>query len=151
MSLARARRRAPARLLLLYTGSGAGAQGLAHRLSLAPGMLDGTAAAATMPWEPLIKPLFDLLYTLVGRSQDAHARAKAERELGEVVRELLHESPNLTRAEFRIAAARALGITSEDLIRAEEMLAQVRSAEKRRRREAKRPAPRPPRRKGGTG
>lgn len=149
MSLARALRRTPARLLLLYTASGNGAQGLAHPLSLVRGILAGTAAAGTMAWETLIKPLFDLLYTLVGRSQDAHARARAERELGEVVRELLQESPNLTRAEFRIAAARALGITSEDLIRAEKMLAQVRSAEKRRRREARKPAPRPPRRKAG--
>jgi 2-hydroxychromene-2-carboxylate isomerase len=101
-----------------------------------------------MAWEAAIKPLFDLLYTLVGRSKDTQARAKAERELREVVRELLQESPNLTRAEFRIAVARALGITSEDLLQAEKMLKQVQAAETRKRREGKKPAARPPRKKG---
>lgn len=101
-----------------------------------------------MAREAAIKPLFDLLYVLVGRSRTAHARAKAEAELREVIRDLLEQSPNLTRAEFRIAAARALGITSEELMQAERMLKQVAASEARKRREAKSPSPRPPRKKG---
>jgi 2-hydroxychromene-2-carboxylate isomerase len=100
-----------------------------------------------MPWEAMIKPILDLLYTLMGRAKDATARHRAEAELREVVRDLLKESPNLTRAEFRIAVARALGITSEDLAEAERMLKQVKAYEARKRRAAK-AQKRPPRKKG---
>jgi 2-hydroxychromene-2-carboxylate isomerase len=101
-----------------------------------------------MSWElMMIKPLLDLLYVVVGRSKNAKARTQAEAELREVVRDLLKESPNLTRAEFRIAVARALGITSEDLAQAERMLRQVRAHEARKRRVA-RTEKKPPRKKG---
>jgi 2-hydroxychromene-2-carboxylate isomerase len=100
-----------------------------------------------MALEAMIKPVLDLLYTLVGRAKDANARRKAEVELREVVRDLLKESPNLTRAEFRIAVARALGITSEDLAEAERMLKQVKAYEARKKRAA-RAERRPPRKKG---
>lgn len=102
-----------------------------------------------MPWEAMIKPVLDLLYVLMGQAKDAAARKKAEAELREVVRDLLKESPNLTRAEFRIAVARALGITSEDLAEAERMLKQVKAYEARKKRAA-RTQKRPPRRKGDT-
>jgi 2-hydroxychromene-2-carboxylate isomerase len=102
-----------------------------------------------MSWEVMIKPLLDLLYTLVGRTKDAAARKKAETELREVLHDLLKESPNITRAEFRIAVARALGITSEDLAEAERMLKQVKAYEARKKRAA-RTQKRPPRRKGET-
>jgi 2-hydroxychromene-2-carboxylate isomerase len=100
-----------------------------------------------MHWEAMIKPVLDLLYVLMGRAKDATARRKAEAELRAVVRDLLKESPNLTRAEFRIAVARALGITSEDLAEAERMLQQVKAYEARKRRAAK-SLKRPPRKKG---
>lgn len=100
-----------------------------------------------MSWEVMIKPVLDLLYTLMGRAKDSTARKKAETELREVVRDLLKESPNLTRAEFRIAVARALGITSEDLAEAERMLKQVKAYETRKKRAA-RTQKRPPRKKG---
>lgn len=102
-----------------------------------------------MHWEAMIKPVLDLLYTLVGRAKAATARHKAEAELRAVVRDLLQASPNLTRAEFRIAVARALGITSEDLAAAERMLKQVKAYETRKRRAA-RAEKRPPKRKGET-
>ena len=102
-----------------------------------------------MAWEAMIKPVLDLLYTLVGRAKDATARRKAEAELRDVVRDLLKESPNLTRAEFRIAVARALGITSEDLAEAERMLKQVKDYEARKKRAA-RTEKRPPKKKGET-
>jgi 2-hydroxychromene-2-carboxylate isomerase len=102
-----------------------------------------------MAWEAMIKPILDLLYTLVGRAKDATARRKAEAELRDVVRDLLKESPNLTRAEFRIAVARALGITSEDLAEAERMLKQVKAYEARKKRAA-RTEKRPPKKKGET-
>lgn len=102
-----------------------------------------------MAWEAMIKPVLDLLYTLVGRAKDTTARRKAEAALREVVRDLLRESPNLTRAEFRIAVARALGITSEDLAEAERMLKQVKAYEARKKRAA-RTDKRPPKKKGET-
>ena len=36
-----------------------------------------------MSWEVMIKPVLDLLYTLMGRAKDSTARKKAETELGE--------------------------------------------------------------------
>jgi 2-hydroxychromene-2-carboxylate isomerase len=83
----------------------------------------------------------------MGRAKGAAARRKAEAELREVVRDLLKESPNLTRAEFRIAVARALGITNEDLAEAERMLRQVKAYEALQKRAAK-TQKRPPRKKG---
>jgi 2-hydroxychromene-2-carboxylate isomerase len=99
-----------------------------------------------MTWEVTIRPLLELLFVLVGRSKSAKARTQAEAELREVIHDLFKESPNLTRAQFKIAVARALGITSEDLAEAERMLTQVKDFEAKKTRAAKQK--RPPRKKG---
>jgi hypothetical protein len=70
----------------------------------------------------LIKPVVDALLGLFRQGENLHLKRNAETALREAIRELLLANPNESKAEARIAIAKAAGIISEDVVLAEKML-----------------------------
>jgi hypothetical protein len=81
-----------------------------------------------MPIDLLAKPVVDALLKAFDRAKDAHLRASARKALGEAISELIRINPDLSKAEAKIAVARAAGILDQDLFTAEHMLKKVRKA-----------------------
>ena len=98
-----------------------------------------------MAFELLAKPVVDALLKAFDRARDANLRANARTAIGEAISELIRISPDLSKAEAKIAIARAAGIFEQDLFTAERMLKKVRKAI--RKGPAKKPATKLPRRK----
>jgi hypothetical protein len=78
----------------------------------------------------LIKPIVEALIAALKKAKTHRLKKNAKANITEAIRELVLLNPDATRAEARIAVARAAGIISEELFRAEEMLSQVRAAKK---------------------
>jgi hypothetical protein len=85
----------------------------------------------------LAKPVVEALLRAFDRAKDAHLRANARKAIGEAISELIRLSPDLSKAQAKIAVARAAGILDEDLFTAERMLKKVKKAN----RKAARPSP----------
>ncbi|MBC7988807.1 MAG: hypothetical protein H7Y19_04395 [Luteimonas sp.] len=79
----------------------------------------------------LIKPVVDALLGLFRQGENLHLKRNAETALREAIRELLLANPNESKAEARIAIAKAAGIISEDVVLAEKMLSSHRANEAR--------------------
>jgi len=90
----------------------------------------------------LAKPVVDALLKAFDRAKDAHLRASARKAIGEAISELIRINPDLSKAQAKIAVARAAGILDQDLFTAERMLKKVRKATRRAAKdgEAKKPA-----------
>ncbi len=85
-----------------------------------------------MPIEAaLIKPVVDALMGLFRQGENLRLKRNAEVALREAIRELLMADPNDSRAEARIAIAKAAGILSEDVVLAEDMLKKTRASKAR--------------------
>ena len=93
-----------------------------------------------MAIELLAKPVVDALLKALDRARDSHLRASARKAIGEAISELIRIDPDLSKAEARIAVARAAGILDQDLFTAEHMLKKVRKAQKEKARKARKPA-----------
>ncbi|HEX7952976.1 MAG TPA: hypothetical protein VF523_07925 [Burkholderiales bacterium] len=91
-----------------------------------------------MAIEALAKPVVDALLKAFDRARQAHLRANASKAIGEAISELIRINPDLSRAQAKIAVARAAGILDQDLFTAERMLKKVKKA----RRKAAKPAAR---------
>ena len=83
-----------------------------------------------MAIESLAKPIVDALLKALDRAKDAKLRANARTALGEAISELIRISPDLNKAEAKIAIARAAGILDQDLFTAEGMLKGQRGGKK---------------------
>lgn len=81
-----------------------------------------------MPIELLAKPVVDALLKALDRAKDANLRANARTAIAEAISELIRISPDLSKAEAKIAIARAAGILDQDLFTAERMLKKVKKA-----------------------
>ncbi len=84
-----------------------------------------------MPIEALAKPVVDALLKALDRAKDAQLRANARKALNEAISELIRISPDLSKAEAKIAIARAAGILDQDLFTAERMLKKVKKANRK--------------------
>ena len=78
----------------------------------------------------LIKPIVEALIAALKKAKTHRLKKNAEANIAEAIRELVLLNPDATRAEAKIAVARAAGIIPEELFRAEEMLSRVRAAKK---------------------
>src|SRR4051812_35672209 len=81
-----------------------------------------------MALELLAKPVVDALLKALDRAKDARLRANARIAISEAISELIRISPDLSKAEAKIAIARAAGILDQDLFTAERMLKKVNKA-----------------------
>jgi hypothetical protein len=81
--------------------------------------------------ELVAKPVVDALLKALDRAKDAHLRASARKAIGEAISELIRISPDLSKAEAKIAIARAAGILDQDLFTAERMLKKVKKANRK--------------------
>ena len=81
-----------------------------------------------MALELLAKPVVDALLKALDRAKDANLRANARAAIAEAISELIRISPDLSKAEAKIAIARAAGILDQDLFTAERMLKKVKKA-----------------------
>ena len=81
-----------------------------------------------MAIELLAKPVVDALLKAFDRAKDARLRANARKAIGEAISELIRISPDLSKAQAKIAIARAAGILDQDLFTAERMLKKVKKA-----------------------
>ena len=79
----------------------------------------------------LIKPVVDALMGLFRQGDNVRLKRNAEAALREAIRELLLANPNESKAEARIAIAKAAGIFSEDVMLAEDMLKKHRATASR--------------------
>ena len=93
-----------------------------------------------MAIESLAKPVVDALLKALDRARDAKLRANARTALGEAISELIRISPDLNKAEAKIAIVRAAGILDQDLFTAERMLKKVKKAAKRAKAPKRKPA-----------
>jgi hypothetical protein len=84
-----------------------------------------------MAIELLAKPVVDALLKALDRARDANLRANARTAIGEAITELIRISPDLSKAEAKIAIARTAGILDQDLFTAERMLRKVKKAAKK--------------------
>lgn len=85
-----------------------------------------------MPIEAaLIKPVVDALMGLFKQGDHLRLKRNAEAALREAIRELLLANPSESKAEARIAIAKAAGILSEDVVLAEDMLKKHRATKTR--------------------
>ncbi len=82
-----------------------------------------------MAIELLAKPVVDALLKAFDRARDAHLRTSARKAIGEAISELIRISPDLSKAEAKIAIARAAGILDQDLFTAERMLKKVQESQ----------------------
>jgi hypothetical protein len=95
-----------------------------------------------MPIEALAKPVIDALMRALGQAQEARLQRNARRALSEAISELILASPDLDKAQAKIAVARAAGIIDSELFVAERMLKKVKKANKQDGKARKGPAPR---------
>jgi len=95
-----------------------------------------------MAIELLAKPVVDALLKAFDRAKDVHLRANARKAIGEAISELIRISPDLSKAEAKIAIARAAGILDQDLFTAERMLRKVKKAAKKSKSPRRKPASR---------
>ncbi|TWI05833.1 hypothetical protein IP90_00089 [Luteimonas cucumeris] len=85
-----------------------------------------------MPIEAaLIKPVVDALMSLFRQGDNLRLKRNAEAALRDAIRELLLANPSESKAEARIAIAKAAGILSEDVVLAEDMLKKHRATKTR--------------------
>ena len=95
-----------------------------------------------MAIELLAKPVVDALLKAFDRAKDAHLRASARKAIGEAISELIRISPDLSKAQAKIAIARAAGILDQDLFTAERMLKKVKKAARKAKAPKRKPASR---------
>jgi len=95
-----------------------------------------------MAIELLAKPVVDALLKALDRARDASLRANARTAIAEAITELIRISPDLSKAEAKIAIARAAGIIDQDLFTAERMLRKVKKAAKKAKPPKRKPATR---------
>jgi len=90
----------------------------------------------------LAKPVVEALLKAFDRAKDARLRTSARKAIGEAISELIRINPDLSKAQAKIAVARAAGILDQDLFTAERMLKKVRKATRKaaKARAAKKPA-----------
>jgi len=102
-----------------------------------------------MPIDLLAKPVVDALLKAFDRARDAQLRATARKAIGEAISELIRITPDVSKAQAKIAVARAAGILDQDLFTAERMLKKVKKANRKTARPgaAKKPAARRRKRK----
>src|SRR5258706_8684602 len=101
-----------------------------------------------MAIELLAKPVVDDLLKALDRAKDARLRASARKAIAEAISELIRISPDLSKAEAKIAIARAAGILDQDLFTAERMLKKVKKSV--RKNPARKPATKARKRKPAT-
>ena len=104
-----------------------------------------------MPIDLIAKPVIDALMRALERARDASLKKDARKAVAEAISELIRLNPDLSKAEARIAVARAAGILDQDLFTAERMLKKVKSAAKKAKPAKRKPAPRRVRKKAATG
>jgi len=95
-----------------------------------------------MAIDSLAKPVVDALLKALDRARDAKLRATARVAIAEAISELIRISPDLNKAEAKIAVARAAGILDQDLFTAERMLKKVKKAAKNSKPPKRKPASR---------
>jgi hypothetical protein len=95
-----------------------------------------------MAIELLAKPVVDALLKALDRAKDARLRASARKAIGEAISELIRISPDLNKAQAKIAIARAAGILDQDLFTAERMLRKVKKAARKSKSPKRKPASR---------
>ena len=95
-----------------------------------------------MAIDALAKPVVDALLKALDRARDAKLRANARVAIAEAISELIRISPDLNKAEAKIAVARAAGILDQDLFTAERMLKKVKKAAKKAKAPKRKPASR---------
>ena len=81
-----------------------------------------------MAFEALAKPVIDALMKALDRAKDAHLKDNARKAIAEAISELIRIHPDVSKAEVRIAIAKAAGILDQDLFTAERMLKKVKKA-----------------------
>ena len=78
-----------------------------------------------------IKPVVDAILGLVKRGSNAKLQRDAAKAVREAIRELLLADPNENAVEAKIAIAKAAGLTSHEVLLADEMLEKVKSNRKK--------------------
>jgi hypothetical protein len=78
--------------------------------------------------ELLAKPVVDALLKAFDRASDATLKSNARKAVSEAISELIRINPDLSKAQAKIAIARAAGILDQDLFTAEGMLKKVKKA-----------------------
>ena len=81
-----------------------------------------------MAFEALAKPVIDALMKALDRAKDSHLKDNARKAVAEAISELIRIHPDVSKAEVRIAIAKAAGILDQDLFTAERMLKKVKKA-----------------------
>jgi hypothetical protein len=84
-----------------------------------------------MPIDLLAKPVVDALLKAFDRARDAQLRTTARKAIGEAISELIRIAPDVSKAQAKIAVARAAGILDQDLFTAERMLKKVKKANRK--------------------
>lgn len=100
-----------------------------------------------MPIDLIAKPVIDALMRALDRARDASLKRNARQAVAEAISELIRLTPDVSKAEARIAVAKAAGILDQDLFTAERMLKKVKRAAKKTRPSKRKPASRRVRRK----
>jgi hypothetical protein len=100
-----------------------------------------------MPIDLIAKPVIDALMRALDRARDASLKKDARKAVAEAISELIRLTPDLGKAEARIAVARAAGILDQDLFTAERMLKKVKRAAKKTKPSKRKPASRRVRKK----
>ena len=95
-----------------------------------------------MPIDLIAKPVIDALMRALHKARDASLKKDARKAVAEAISELIRLSPDVGKAEARIAVAKAAGILDQDLFTAERMLKKVRKAAKKAKPVERKPAPR---------
>jgi|SRR5205807_7495429 len=85
------------------------------------------------PLIPFIKPTLDALKAALGATRRKLGKRKYEQVLSAAIKELLQQHPDISAAEAQLTAIRATGAEPDaSLLRAEEMLRNVRGHARRR-------------------
>ena len=100
-----------------------------------------------MPIDLIAKPVIDALMRALDRARDASLKRNARQAVAEAISELIRLTPDVSKAEARIAVAKAAGILDQDLFTAERMLKKVKRAAKKTGPSKRKPASRRVRRK----
>lgn len=104
-----------------------------------------------MPIDLIAKPVIDALMRALDKARDASLKKDARKAVAEAISELIRLSPDVGKAEARIAVAKAAGILDQDLFTAERMLKKVKRAAKKARPAKRKPSPRRVRKKPAAG
>lgn len=95
-----------------------------------------------MPIDLIAKPVIDALMRALDKARDASLKKDARKAVAEAISELIRLSPDVGKAEARIAVAKAAGILDQDLFTAERMLKKVKKAAKKAKPVKRKPSPR---------